>query len=69
MKNHNPIIEGIRRSVWNLETEGWNIQFSWVRAHVGILGNELAEQMAKQAAQDEKLQNILQQDTLKGCEK
>ena len=30
------------------ETE-WKIQFCWVKAHVEILGNELADTLAKKA--------------------
>ena len=56
MNNHNAIIEGICSSLRILEAEGWNIQFSWVKAHVGILDNELADHLAKQAAEDENLQ-------------
>jgi len=33
-----------------LEQTEWKIQFCWVKAHVGILGNELADTLAKGAA-------------------
>ena len=36
----------------SLERDNWKIQFSWVKAHVGIAGNELAGQLAKAAASD-----------------
>ena len=32
---------------------GWNITLRWVKAHVGIKGNELANTLAKKAAKDE----------------
>jgi hypothetical protein len=31
----------------------WNIQLCWVKAHVGIQGNELADTLAKEATTDE----------------
>jgi len=33
-----------------LERSEWKITFSWVKAHVGIYGNELADKPAKDAA-------------------
>jgi hypothetical protein len=35
-----------------LERSKWTIQFSWVKAHVGIHGNELADRLAKEAARN-----------------
>jgi len=35
-----------------LERENWTIEYSWVKAHAGIYGNELADQLAKAAAKD-----------------
>ena len=33
-----------------MEKSNWTVAFAWVKAHAGILGNELADQMAKTAA-------------------
>ena len=72
MNNHNAVIEVIRSSLRTLEADGWNIQFSWDKAHVGILGNEQSDQLAKQAARDENLQicySRIDQVFLSKCER
>jgi ribonuclease HI len=51
-KNHNYLIEEIRKKMTALEQAHWNIEISWVKAHIGITGNELADQLAKTAAND-----------------
>jgi hypothetical protein len=33
-----------------LEQDEWKVEFSWIKAHVGHRGNELADQLAKEAA-------------------
>jgi ribonuclease HI len=33
-----------------LERNKWAIEFSWVKAHVGIYSNELADKLAKDVA-------------------
>jgi len=48
--NHNYLIAEIRKRIFNLERTNWTIDFSWVKAHVGIYGNELADRLAKDAA-------------------
>jgi ribonuclease HI len=39
--------------VRNLTKQSWLIHFGWVKAHNGIEGNEVADILAKEAAQDE----------------
>ena len=43
--------------VRHLTLVDWTIHFGWVKAHAGIEGNERADTLAKEAAQDE--QNIV----------
>jgi ribonuclease HI len=47
---HTFLIEEIRRILTEMGKTHWKIQFSWVKAHVGIQGNELADTLAKETA-------------------
>jgi ribonuclease HI len=49
-KTHAHLIEKIRTKVIELEKQKWKIDFHWVKAHTGQHGNELADQLAKEAA-------------------
>ena len=51
---HSVLIEEIRNIVRNLTQQNWTIHFGWVKAHAGIEGNEIADTLAKDVAQDEK---------------
>jgi len=50
---HGVLIEEIRNMVQNLTKQNWSIHFGWVKAHNGIEGNEVADTLAREAAQDE----------------
>jgi len=52
---HNYLIEEIRIRLINLRNAKWTIKFSWIKAHAGNLGNELADRLAKDAASDKNI--------------
>ena len=56
MNNHNPLVEKLRETLTTLILEGWTVEISWIKAYVGILGNEEADRTAKRAALNEDLQ-------------
>jgi ribonuclease HI len=49
-KTHAYLIEEIRKRVATLHDSNWEVEFSWVKAHAGILGNEKAYKLSKEAA-------------------
>jgi len=56
--NHSFLIEETRKKAASLEKSEWRIKFSWVKAHAGILGNEVADKLAKKAAWSENMQYV-----------
>ena len=54
-RNHHNLVELIREEIRNLEKDNWIIQFTWVKAHNNNYGNELADQLAKEAASGDAL--------------
>ena len=49
------MVELIRQEIRKLEKESWIVHFTWVKAHDNNYGNELADQLAKEAARDDAL--------------
>ena len=52
-KNHKYLIEEIRNKAIALEKRNWTIIFTWIKAHAGNCGNELADKLAKEAARND----------------
>jgi ribonuclease HI len=48
-KNHAYLMEEIRKRVATLHDLNWEVEFSWVKAHAGILGNEKTDKFTKEA--------------------
>jgi len=41
-KNHNHLVEEIRKRAVTLNKKNWKIEFKWVKAHIRIYANEIA---------------------------
>ena len=55
MKNRNYVIEAIRKKTIELEKENWHKEYTWIKAHAGHDGNELADKLAKETTRDSEL--------------
>jgi ribonuclease HI len=51
-KNHNYSVAEIMKRAVNLNKKNWRIGFKWVKADVGIYGNEIADRLAKEATKN-----------------
>jgi ribonuclease HI len=47
---HTFLIEEIRKQLNEMTTKNWKIILRWVKAHAGVIGKELADKLAKEAA-------------------
>ncbi|KAJ4436214.1 hypothetical protein ANN_18844 [Periplaneta americana] len=51
-----PLTPRNQKRVKEAEGKNWKIEFNWIKAHAGHVGNELEDQLAKVAAQSEDIQ-------------
>jgi ribonuclease HI len=51
-KNHNHLVEEIRKRAVTLNKKNWKMDFKWLKAQAGIYGNEIADRLAKEATQN-----------------
>jgi len=54
-RNHKRLIEKITKKALKLEKNEWTIQNTWIKAHVGNYGNELADRLAKEATKNKEI--------------
>ena len=38
-----------------MERQGWTIKFTWIKAHVGNYGNEIVDNLAKEATKNKEI--------------
>jgi ribonuclease HI len=48
-----PVIKNIYRQIRQLEAQGGTLRLSWIPAHTGVKGNEIADSTAKQVARQQ----------------
>ncbi|MEW8544656.1 MAG: reverse transcriptase domain-containing protein [Candidatus Thiodiazotropha sp.] len=51
-KSHKQTVTQIQQSVRQLQQKGIDVQIAWSPGHADIMGNEIADRLAKEAAQD-----------------
>jgi len=55
-KKHIRLIELIRTKIIEMEQNEWRVEFTCIKAHTGHRGNEMADQLAKEAANNKNIE-------------
>ena len=55
-KKHTRLIELIRTKINEMEQHKWSVEFTWIKAHAGHPGNETADQLGKEAANNKNIE-------------
>ena len=55
-KMHTRLIELIRTKINEMEQHKWRVEFTWIKAHETHPGNETANQLAKEAANNKNVE-------------
>jgi len=50
---HYILIGNIRKEIKRMEGQQWTVFFNWVKAHIRIQRNEMADHLAKKVATDD----------------
>jgi ribonuclease HI len=51
-RNHKSLIEKIRKKAQELGKREWTAPITWIKAHAGHYGNEMADNLAKEATKN-----------------
>jgi hypothetical protein len=65
-KSHKHLIEKLRRKVMELERQNWKIEFNWIKARAGHQGNEMIDELAKEAATNSDINPLNPNDPYRG---
>ena len=54
-RKHTQLLDQIRRKMIEMEQQEWKVSFRWIKTHARQRGNELADQLSKEAASNKKV--------------
>jgi len=60
------LVQETKNKLTSMVTYKWKIKFSFVKAHVGIIGNEMADSLTKEAARSEETNYVFSRIPING---